>query len=329
VRYRERIPTARTKSQAKDAERDFIARLHNRNYGNLAESVLLKDFVRKVYVPYAEANKRNPKKDEYICQVICDYFKNKTFAQISPLLIEKFKRERKNSKTIYDTTRAAASVNRELEILSKVFTLAVDNNIIPSNPCRKVKKLRQDNQRSRYLSQDEETELTKALTGRRAYLKEIIILALNTGMRKGEILSLEWRNVDFSRNLIIVTNTKSGKDREIPMNSAVREALEGLSREGEKVFKIDWIKKAWASALIEAKIQNLRFHDLRHTAATRLADAGADAFTIASILGHATIQMSARYVKDTERKQRALEAIATRMDKVGHITDTQQKRRSA
>jgi integrase len=169
----------------------------------------------------------------------------------------------------------------------------------------------------------------KNLTGRRAYLREIIIVALNTGMRRGEILSLRWSQVDFMRDLIFVTQTKSGKDRVIPMNEAVRNALLSLSREGERVFQVDWIKKAWMGALKEAKIEDFTFHDLRHTAATRLADAGADAFTIASILGHSTIQMSARYTHDTERKRRAIEAISTEKKRLSHITVTQQKRQSA
>ena len=78
----------------------------------------------------------------------------------------------------------------------------------------------------------------------------------------------------------------------------------------ERIFHVECIKVAWASALREAKIQGFRFHDLRHSAATRLADAGADAFTIAAILGHSTIQMSARYTHATdERKKRAIDGI--------------------
>jgi integrase len=140
-------------------------------------------------------------------------------------------------------------------------------------------------------------------------------------MRRGEILKLRWADVDFSRGLITVTHTKTGKDRTIPMNRVARDELLQLQQAsgdhgcvfvsprtgGQRVE----IKRAWASALAEAEIENFRFHDLRHTTATRLADAGADAFTIAAILGHATIQMSARYTHATdEAKRRAVERIA-------------------
>ena len=242
-----------------------------------------------------------------------------------PFLVERFKRERKLTPVgeTQPRERAAATVNRELEILSKIFSLAEDNGLARSNPCRKVKKLRQDNRRTRYLTAGEEKRLMAALTGRRAYLRPIVVLALNTGMRRGEILGFEWSNVDLARRLIDVTNTKSGKDRAIPMNQASYSALEHLTRAGQRVFNVDWIKVAWAAALQDSKIENFRFHDLRHTAATRLADAGTDAFTIAAILGHSTIQMSARYTHATdERKRRAVERMSESQN-LGHIPVTQ------
>jgi len=101
----------------------------------------------------------------------------------------------------------------------------------------------------------------------------------------------------------------------IPLNQATRFVLESMPRDGHRVFQIGWIKTAWAWAIREAKIGDFRFHDLRHTAATRLADAHADAVTIAAILGHSTIQMSARYTHATdERKRQAIEAICGRAE---------------
>jgi integrase len=142
-------------------------------------------------------------------------------------------------------------------------------------------------------------------------------------MRRGEILGLEWKNVDLTRGLIYVTNTKSSKDRVIPLNQDARSALESMKRIGRRVFSVDWIKVAWTASLSDAKVDDFRFHDLRHTAATRLADAGTDAFTIAAILGHSTIQMSARYTHATdERKRRAVERMCASQNP-GHNTVTQ------
>ena|SRR5262249_50959869 len=139
-------------------------------------------------------------------------------------------------------------------------------------------------------------------------------------MRRGEILNLEWWQVNFSSNRIIVTKTKSRKSRHIPMNQIVRETLLELKESSRDVYVFESRKnpghpildpkKSLKSALRDAGIENFRFHDLRHTAGTRLAEAGADAFTIKDILGHASIQTSAIYVHATdEGKRRAINAL--------------------
>ena len=116
-------------------------------------------------------------------------------------------------------------------------------------------------------------------------------------------------------------NTKSGKDRVLPLNQAARSALDSVKQIGQRVFHVDWIKVAWMAALKGAKISDFRFHDLRHTTATRPADAGTDAFTIAAILGHSTIQMSARTHATDERKRRAVERMSGSQNP-GHIEVT-------
>lgn len=159
-----------------------------------------------------------------------------------------------------------------------------------------------------------------ALTGLGLHIKPLVKVVIHTGMRKGEILNLKWEHVDFVRGIIHITNTKTDRNRDVPMNSEVREILLGLlpeTREGY-VFqnpktggKLTDVKKAFNSATREAEITDFKFHDLRHTAGTRLADAGADAFVIAEVLGHASLQMTKRYTHATdERKRTALEAIA-------------------
>lgn len=107
----------------------------------------------------------------------------------------------------------------ELAVLSRVFPLAVELEQAASNPCRKVRKLRVDNQRNRYLTADEETRLMAQLTKRRKHLQALVTLALGTGMRRGELLSLSWRHVDFLHGVIHVMNTKTAKDRIIPIAS--------------------------------------------------------------------------------------------------------------
>ena len=148
------------------------------------------------------------------------------------------------------------------------------------------------------------------LTGTRAHLKPIVELALGTGMRRGEILGLSWHHVDFARSVIHVTNTKTARDRMVPMSQRVREVLLQLhrARKGDDVFRsikgtgkamVD-IKRGFVAACSDAGILDFHFHDLRHTFATRLGDQGCTATTIAALLGHANTQMTARYTHATE-----------------------------
>lgn len=160
-----------------------------------------------------------------------------------------------------------------------------------------------------------------SLSGRRAHLKPIVVAAIHTGMRRGELLKLRWQNVDFARGLIYVTNTKTGHDRDVPMNSVVRETLLELQKQYgdfEYVFtnmktgvNITEVKKGFNAACREAGIEDFSFHDLRHTTGTRLADGGSDTFAIAEVLGHRNLQTTKRYTHATElRKRRAVELLA-------------------
>ncbi|CAN5758617.1 hypothetical protein BH20ACI3_BH20ACI3_24860 [soil metagenome] len=176
---------------------------------------------------------------------------------------------------------------------------------------------RKGRERIRYLTSSEEKRLFANLDDCE-WLKAIIIMALNTGMRRGEICGLQWFDLNFERGLINVRNTKNGKDRQIPMNATVRDVLESQPRSSSFVFpsprtgeRLVEIKYSYARAVKAAGINNLRFHDLRPTAATRMGDGGADAFTLAAIFGWSDIRMAMRYTHAMEdSKRRAVEAIA-------------------
>ncbi|CAN5759841.1 hypothetical protein BH20ACI3_BH20ACI3_24990 [soil metagenome] len=155
------------------------------------------------------------------------------------MLVEKFKKERRESITKTGSVRSAASVNRELELLSKIFNLAIDYGVAETNPCRKVRKLHLNNKRIRYLSDEEETRLFANLTGQRAHLRTMVTISIGTGMRRGDQLNLRWEKVDFQRNLIHVPNSKTGRDYTVPMNQDVRSellALRKLAAKDDYVF---------------------------------------------------------------------------------------------
>lgn len=309
------IKGARSRAQAVKASASIEGKLFEKRYG-LEErpEVRFDEFVRENFLPYSKMHKKSYSDDVRHCAMLNGHFGRLNLSEITPPLIEKFKVDRLNTKTMYKRKRHPATVNRELCVLSKILSLAFDAELIESNPCRRVRKLRADSARTRYLSDDEEKALYDALEGQE-WVKNIVTMAIHTGMRQGEIFGLTWFNVDLARGVINVRLTKNGKDRYVPINKTVREMLERLPRSSEYVFpspktggRIVDVKNTFDKAKRDAKIADFRFHDLRHTAATRMADAGADAFTLASIFGWSDVRMALRYTHATdEARRRAVE----------------------
>ncbi|HEY9285899.1 MAG TPA: site-specific integrase [Pyrinomonadaceae bacterium] len=339
VRYRKGIPEARTKHEAERAEVEAKKAVFEGRYGAPSGEDDFMEFVEKNFLPWSRANKRSWYDDELWARAVAPWFKGKTFAQISPLLVERFKRERAAGLTRKGTERSPATVNRELEILSRVFSLAMDSGAASTNPCRKVKKLRADNRRTRYLLDEEEPRLFEALTGERAHLRPLVVVALGTGMRLGDELNLTWERVDFQRNVIRVPNAKTGRDYQVPMNEDVRAVMLGLRRGAgdrahvfvnpETCGPYTTLKTGFRKACSLAGINNLRWHDLRHTFGTRLGEAGYSEATIAELMGHSSVATTRRYTHGTERaKREAVEAVRAGARRPCHNPATEEKRQA-
>ncbi len=198
---------------------------------------------------------------------------------------------------------SVAYANRLIIILRRMFKKAIDWNMANEDLLKKVNisLLKGETKRLRYLSEEEAERL---ISHCEPYLKPIVITALNTGMRKSEILNLTWDRVDLKNRVILLDKTKNGERREIPINNTLLNTLSGIVRN----IKTDYvfynpetlkpyydIKKGFAGALKKAHIIDFHFHDLRHTFASRLVMAGADLATIQKLLGHKTINMTLRY----------------------------------
>jgi integrase len=210
-------------------------------------------------------------------------------------------------------------------VLSRILSLAVDDELIPSNPCSRVKRLKVNNERIRYLTIGEETKLLKELE-HQPQTRNIVIIALHTGMRRGEIFNLKWPDVDFVRKIINVIQTKNNKPRAVPMNPIVLQILttlhekDGSAGKNSFVFpsektgrRLNNIRHSFYSALRRAYITDFRFHDLRHSAGTRLADAGVHPRIIMEILGHSDLRTTQRYMHAIDSAKR--EAVARLAEK--------------
>ena len=320
-RYRGSIPEARTKAQAKQAEAKIRTEIFEGRYGRRVSTMSFAKFVSEVYMSWAKLNKESWKHDVYRARTLCESesLRGKTLAEISPLVIERYKIERARSTTKRKAAPNPGTIDNELKLLSRIMTMAVDNKLLFENPCSKVKSLPLEPGRTRYLTEEEERMLVGTEPMRMGILGHIVTVALGTGMRKEEILSLRWSHVDLQRNLIFVAKPKCRGDKRqtkgIPISSAVRAVLLELHARarGEYVFANrkgarpsgSGIQAAFKKAFVEAKIENFRFHDLRHTFGTRLGERGVSPFIIAELMGHSDIKMTARYTHPTEEGKRA------------------------
>jgi len=207
-------------------------------------------------------------------------------------------------------------VVRYLAALSHAFTIAVNEwGWLDDSPMRKVKKPALPRGRVRFLSEDttdgekiegERTRLLKACEeSSNPYLYPVVVLALSTGMRQGEIMGLTWEDVDLHQGRATLHETKNGERRVVPLSGKALELLKAHS----KVRRLDTnllfpgripqkpiaLRAPWEAALKKAGIEDFRFHDLRHSAASYLAMNGASLAEIAEVLGHKTLQMVKRY----------------------------------
>lgn len=199
---------------------------------------------------------------------------------------------------------SAFTVRNELSVLRHLLRLAKRWGYLDQVPEIELPKKPDD--RQRYLEQGELTMLLEVCArSKHPYLHAIVALAVNTGMRKGELLGLEWERVNLSTSAITLYRTKSRKPRGVPINQAVYDALVGLELDPERrqglVFKRRgggaWgeIRTAFATALSRAGIKGFRFHDLRHTAASHLVMRDASLNDVRELLGHSDLKMTQRY----------------------------------
>ncbi len=299
------IPEARTKQEAELVQTQIKRAIFDEKYNPAAGNRDFNEFVDDVFLPWAKASKKTWEDDEERAVPIKGFFKGKRLRDVTPMLLEQYKQLRLKTDTLHKRKRSPATVNRELQVLSKVFSMAYDNGLVETNPVRRVRRLREDPARERYLTDDEEKRVFETLVDRRAYVRPIVVVALQTGMRQGEILGLKWKHVDFDQGTIYVAHTKTGRPRKIPMSEPVEVELRSLKQDASLdsyVFgfpstgvKQAALRHAWERACVKAKISGLRFHDLRHTFATRLRAKGVHEMDIMSLLGHTTLQMTSRY----------------------------------
>ena len=286
-----------------------------------AKPIIFDRLMKRYLEEYSRVNKapKSFERDVTSSKSLLRYFGGKSLTQITVWLVEKYKSERQKDITRFNRAPAKATINRELALLKNMFTKAVEWNLATSNPVKKVKLFIERPMQLRVL---DNREFNKLYNSASDFLKPVLIVAINTGMRLGEILRLKWQDVNFKDGFIAVWETKNHESRNIPINKTLKDALgslrENSSSEPEYLFchpdgkPVKSIKKAFWGALRRAEINKCRFHDLRHTFATRLVMAGVDIVTVKELMGHKDIRMTMRYSHPTpEHKKQAVERLKT------------------
>lgn len=312
-RHHYRCAGATTEKEAMKLENQFLFRLQQQQNGVIPKETPKIKFKRlyKLYDTYAFLNKRSYGKDVSFVKVLKQYFPEADDASDkTPNDFELFK-----SKIIEDRKVFPITVNKYLNILSKMYTLGVNEKILKENPLRNVDRFLEDNYTTRYLKKDEEKRLYESIRKLRPHIENIVTCALQTAMRRGEIFSLQWEQVNFDYNFIHVLKSKSGKERKIPISDKLLKILQVMPRNFEYVFVneetgkpyVD-IKNSWRTVCKDAKVNDFRFHDLRHTAITRMVEAGVPLPVVKEIAGHSKIETTMRYTHTSS--QQKIDAIA-------------------
>lgn len=322
---------AETKTHAKEILKQLQREIEDHGGQSLDSAQIifkeLADYYEKTYLippEYVGGRKvtglRAWNKFRPLLSVLREHFGNRRIRTITFGDLDRFRATRLKTPTKKGTQRAIATVNRELSLLRRVFHVALRNGWIIKNPFETGDSLIRpgdEKPRERIINREEEERLLAACSGKRIHLRAIIICALDTGMRAGEILKLKWSDIDFENRLIIVQglNTKTLRERQLAMTDRLSIEMMKLFERSTKdadslVFGIkNNVKNSFNSVRKIAGLQDVRFHDLRHTHATRLVSAHIPLSEVGRVLGHTQANTTYRYVNanvETARRAAAL-----------------------
>lgn len=256
------------------------------------------------------AGLRSERTVKFRIAALVSHFGDTDIRQITVSAIERFKLERLDTKTRNKKERSITAVNRELEILRTMLRFARNEGLIAVSPFERsstplISKA-DEVKRTRILTRDEERRLLAACVNGRSHLKPLIIAALDTGMRKGELLAITWADVSITTRTITVRalTTKTLTTRTVPLSNRLFAELNKLpcpnGDRSARIFPLTKFQNGWDNACEAAGITDLRFHDLRATFCTRLIEAGMPIEQVAKLSGHTQLStLYAHYISNT------------------------------
>lgn len=281
------------------------------------KAISFNELANKYISEYSKLHKaiKSFQTDVSLTKSLLGFFDGFLIRDITLEIVDNYKRERVNAPCRRGGTMSKITVNREVGLLRNMLNKAIDWQMIEFNPILRVKMFREE-PRERIVT---EKELQSIIDQAGSPHREILITAMNVGMRKGEIFELKWDRVNLDESYIMLVKTKTKKIRQVPLNDVMKKMLSQLylKRAGSPyVFPnpltgkpFTDIKRSWKTILKKCNIEDFRFHDLRHCFASySLAHGGGNLFDLKDVLGHEKITTTARYVKSLmEGKQKLVD----------------------
>ncbi len=270
------------------------------------KQVLFDKAVKSFIEDYSKIHKKSWTRDVTSSRALQSYFGGKRISSINTWLVNKYRSRRLNEV-------AKATINRELAFLKTMLNFAVQRNWLSTNPLKGYKRFPEP-PKTRIVTKEE----FRAVYGEASdFLKPILLMAVNTGMRRGEIFDLKWSNVNLAEGYLLVEDSKNNESRHITINKQLNEALKSVKyhASGDYVFshggsRVKTFKTAFNAAIRRAGVKPFRFHDLRHTFASNLVMKGVDLVTVGELLGHKSLSMTRRYSHPSpEHKKQAVEKL--------------------
>lgn len=344
------------KGEAADGQDPQAERKRKRAEAKAAKFQTVGGFYKNQYASFLQTERKSGKLIERRIKSCFEWLFDKPMSEVTPFLLQSWRKQQ------LESGKSAITVNRDAADLKAMLSKAVEWGFLATHPLSRLKPAKaEDNSRVRFLTPDEENRLLNALDQREAdaraarerfnewrkkrhldllplipdghytdHLKPLVLLALNTGLRRGELFSLEWRDIDFLHNRLTVraAAAKGAKPRHVPLNTSARDLLKqwkkqqknddegkvltGLVFPGDEGKRLDNIASSWRNLTTKANLADFTFHDLRHTFATRALQGGADIVTLSKLLGHSSLKMTLRYSHVTdEALVAAVEGLST------------------
>lgn len=323
-----RIQKVTKVSSAEEAHEELLRRcfprlLKSKEAKEGKREITFSEWAKTYLENYSSLNK-SWRDDHSRMKPFTEFFNDRELREIVPSDVQRFVKSRKKA------GNSPGTLNRYLSLLKRMMNVAIEEGYLEANPVKVKKFSEQDREKTRVISEQEEAAIMEHAS---PWLKSFLVIALNTGMRTGEIFRLSWKQIDLHERMITVEVTKSGKTRHVPISERLFQELVSMkSRNAKSQYlfynpktgrPITSMKTAFRNTLRRAGLSGIRLYDTRHTAATRWIRSGVDVQTVKELLGHSDISITSKYLHtNIEAKRKAVEMLSQKPQKSESVTNS-------